>query len=63
MVGRPTTKIGYASYVPVSHSVCLERKGDREGKVQKKNETSTLQEYITFNEVRKSSSQISELLH
>ena len=63
MVGRPTTKIGYASYVPVSHSVCLERKGVREGKVQKKNETSTLQEQITFNEVRKGSSQISELLH
>ena len=38
-------------------------KGVREGKVWKKNKTSTLQEQITFNEVRKGSSQISELLH
>ena len=40
------------------------RYGVREGEVQKKNETetSTLQEQITFNEVRRGSSQISELL-
>ena len=31
--------------------------------VQKKNETVTLQEQITFNERRRGSSQISELLH
>ena len=41
------------------------RYGVRGGEVQKKNETetSTLQEQITFNEVRRGSSQISELLH
>ena len=33
------------------------------GKVQKKNEIGTLQEQITFNEVRRGRSQISELLH
>ena len=38
-------------------------KGVREGESQKKNETSTLQEQITFNEARTGSSQISELLH
>ena len=37
--------------------------GVREGKIQKKNETSTVQEQITFNEARRGSSQISELLH
>ena len=37
--------------------------GVREGEVQKKNVTGTLQEQITFNEARRSSSQISELLH
>ena len=31
--------------------------------VQKKNETGTLQAQITFNEARRGSSQISELLH
>ena len=31
--------------------------------VQKKNETGILQEQITFNEVRRGSSQISELLY
>ena len=38
--------------------------GVREGKVQKKNktETGTFQEQITLNEVRRGSSQISELL-
>ena len=39
-----------------------EGKGAREGEVQKKNETGTLQEQITFNEARRGSSQISELL-
>ena len=39
------------------------RYGVRVGEVQKKNETGTLQEQITFNEVRRGSSQISELLH
>ena len=34
----------------------------REGEVQNKNETRTLQEQITFNEARRGSSQISELL-
>ena len=38
------------------------RYGVRVGEVQKKNETGTLQEQITFNEVRRGSSQISELL-
>ena len=38
-------------------------KGVREGEIQKKNETSTLQEQITLNEVRRGSSQISEVLH
>ena len=38
-------------------------KGVREGKVQKKMEAGTLQEQITFNEARRGSSQISELLH
>ena len=37
--------------------------GVKENEVQKKNETGTLQEQITFNEVRRGSSQISELLH
>ena len=37
--------------------------GVREGKVQKKKKTSTLQEQITFNEARRGSSQISEPLH
>lgn len=37
--------------------------GVREGGVQKKNETSTVQEQVTFNEVRRGRSQISELLH
>ena len=32
------------------------------GKVQKKNETGTLQEQITSNEMRRGSSQITELL-
>ena len=35
--------------------------GVREGKVQKKNETGTLQEQITFNEARRDSREISEL--
>ena len=39
------------------------RYGGRVGEVQKKNETGTLQEQITFNEARRGSSQISELLH
>ena len=38
------------------------RYGVRVGEVQKKNETGTLQEQITFNEVRRSRSQISEQL-
>ena len=38
------------------------RYGVRVGEVQKKNETGTLQEQITFNEVRRGSSQISEHL-
>ena len=38
-------------------------KGVREGEVRKKNETGTLQELISFNEARRGSSQISELLH
>ena len=37
--------------------------GVRKGEVQKKNETGTLQECITFNEARRGNSQISELLH
>ena len=37
--------------------------GVKESEVQKKNETGTLQEQITFNKVRRGSSQISELLH
>ena len=37
--------------------------GVREGEVQQKNETGTLQEQVTFNEARKGSSQISELPH
>ena len=40
-----------------------EGKGAGEGEVRKKNETGTLQEQITFNEARRGSSQISELLH
>ena len=36
--------------------------GVREGEVQKKNETGPLQEQISFNEARRGSSQISELL-
>ena len=39
------------------------RSGVRVGEVWKKNETGTLQEQITFNEARRGSSQISELLH
>ena len=35
----------------------------REGEVWKKNKTGTFQEQITFNEARRGSSQISELLH
>ena len=46
---------------------CLEvptlRKGTREGEVQRKNETDTLQKQITFNKVRRGSSQTTELLH
>ena len=34
----------------------------REGEVQEKNKTNTLQEQINFNEARRGSSQISELL-
>ena len=41
----------------------LESKGVREGEVREKKETGTLQEQITFNEARRGSSQISELLH
>ena len=41
----------------------LQGKGVREGEVRKKNKSGTLQEQITFNEVRRDSSQISELLH
>ena len=37
--------------------------GVREGEVQEKNETGPIQEQVTFNEVRRGSSQISELLH
>ena len=37
--------------------------GVREGEVQKKNETGPLQEQISFNEARRGSSQISDLLH
>ena len=39
------------------------RSGVRVGEVQKKNETGTLQDQITFNEASRGSSQISELLH
>ena len=39
------------------------RSGVRVGKVQKKNKTGTLHEQITFNEARRGSSQISELVH
>ena len=39
-----------------------EGKGAGEGEVRKKNETGTLQEQIAFNEARRGSSQISELL-
>ena len=39
------------------------RSGVRVGEVQKKNKTGTLQEQITFNEARRGSNQISELLH
>ena len=39
------------------------RSGVRVGEVQKKNKTGTLQEQITFNEARRGSSQISELLN
>ena len=39
------------------------RYGVRVGEVQKKNEIGTLQEQITFNEARRGSNQISELLH
>ena len=35
----------------------------REGEVQKKNESGTSQEQITFNKARRGSSQISKLLH
>ena len=38
-------------------------KGVREGKVWKKKKTGTLQEQIAYNEARRGSSQISELLH
>ena len=38
------------------------RYGVRVGEVQKKNETGTLQEQITFNEARRGRSQISEQL-
>ena len=41
----------------------MQGKGVREGKVWKKNVTGTLQEQITFNDARRGSSQISELLH
>ena len=41
----------------------LQGKGVREGEVRKKNETGTLEEQITFNEARRGSSQINELLH
>ena len=44
-------------------SVTSVRYGVRVGKVQKNNETGTLQEQITFNEARRGSSQISEVLH
>ena len=37
-------------------------KGVRESEVWRKNETYTLQEQITFNEARRGSSQMSELL-
>ena len=40
-------------------SVTSVRYGVRVGKVQKNNETGTLQEQITFNEARRGSSQIS----
>ena len=41
----------------------MQGEGVREGEVQKKSKTGTLQEQIIFNEVRRGSSQISELLH
>ena len=40
----------------------MEGKGVREGEVQRKKESDALQEQITFNEARRGSSQISELL-
>ena len=39
------------------------RSGVRVGEAQKRNDTGTLQEQITFNEARRGSSQISELMH
>ena len=39
------------------------RYGVRVGEAQKKNKTSILREQMTFNEVRRGSSQINELLH
>ena len=47
---------------PLEEMEQLQGKGVREGKVWKKNETSTFQEQITFDKVRRGSSQISELL-
>ena len=41
----------------------VQGKGVREGEIQKKKKTDTFQEQITFNQARKGSSQISELLH
>ena len=41
----------------------MQGKGVREGEVREKKETGTLQEQITFNEARRGSSQIRELLH
>ena len=45
-----------------THQCALEGKGVREGKVRKKNETGTLRNRSPFNEARRGSSQISDLL-
>ena len=59
--GKPKdTGVGSLSLL---QGIFLQGKGVREGEVQKKNETGTLQEQITFNEARRGSSQISELQH
>ena len=53
----------FVSKILIDDRLQIYGKGVREGEVWKKNKIGSLQEQITSNEMRRGSSQITELLH